>query len=211
MPLQNRVWPNGEIRAHAARGLFMGNRGGRLHDGEKRLGHRRWVSKSWIVCRTAFKDRHREVMGDGYTELFFLDEVTALAAGHRPCFECRRREADAFAEAWCRAEAATAPPRAAEMDRRLHAERLSAREKRLHAFPIDDMPDGAMIEIDGATFAVHSDALLRWSPGGYSAAGPRPNGCEVAVLTPPAVLSVLAAGYPPVWHDSAIALTGRSR
>ncbi len=97
MPLQNRVDPFGDLFADAARGLLMGNRGGRLHDGQRKLGARRWTSKQWICCRLQFKNRHRQVWGNSYTELFFLDEVTAFAAGHRPCFECRREEAERFA------------------------------------------------------------------------------------------------------------------
>ncbi len=211
MPLQNRVTPDGEIIMTPARGLFMGNRGGRLHDDEKRLGRRRWVTKSWIICRTAFKNRHRTVMGNSYTELFFLDEVTALAAGHRPCFECRRHDAKAFAAAWRRAVSAPIPPRAANMDARLHAERLSGRDKRYHVLPIDDLPDGAMVEIDGTAFAIRGDLLLSWSPGGYTEVRPRPRNAECPVLTPPAIVCALAAGYLPVWHDSAIALAGPSR
>jgi len=93
MPLQNRVDPFGELFADRSRGLFLGNRGGRLHDDDRALGRRRWASRQWICCRLEFKDRHRKVWGKSYTELFFLDEVTALAAGHRPCFECRRNDA----------------------------------------------------------------------------------------------------------------------
>jgi hypothetical protein len=97
MPLQNRVTPFGEFIATPARGLLMGNRGGRLHDDARTLGARRWASKQWICCNLDFDDRHRAVWANGYSELFFLDEVTAFAAGHRPCFECRRREAEHFA------------------------------------------------------------------------------------------------------------------
>ena len=95
-PLQNRVDPFGKICAIPARGALMGNRGGRLHTPEQRVV-RSWVSRRWITCRLTFRDRRRHVMGDSYTELFFMDEATALAAGHRPCFECRRADAKAFA------------------------------------------------------------------------------------------------------------------
>ena len=97
MPLQNRVSPFGELFATPARGTLMGNRGGRLHVAQRKLGARRWSSRQWICCVLDFKNRHRKVWGDSYTELFFLDEVTALAAGHRPCFECRRKDAETFA------------------------------------------------------------------------------------------------------------------
>jgi hypothetical protein len=143
MPLQNRVDPLGELFADAARGLFMGNRGGRFHD-ERKLGRRRWASRQWICCRLQFKNRHREVWGDGYTELFFLDEPTALAAGHRPCFECRREDARAFAACWQHAFSLAAAPRAAMMDEVLHAQRLDGRSKRIHRRMIDDLPDGAL-------------------------------------------------------------------
>ena len=111
MPLPNRVDPFGELFAAPARGTLMGNRGGRIHDDRRQLGARRWASKQWICCRLDFKDRHRTVWGDGYTELFFLDEVTAFAAGHRPCFECRRKDAERFAALFAGADPSSARPR----------------------------------------------------------------------------------------------------
>src|SRR5579864_4645810 len=132
MSLQNRVDPFGELIAVPARGLFMGNRGGRFHTDAKRLTARRWASRQWICCALDFKGRQRDVWGRFYTELFFLDEPTALAAGHRPCFECRRKEAEAFAERWREARRLAARPLADEMDEVLHAERLHGRAKRLH-------------------------------------------------------------------------------
>ena len=111
MPLQNRVSPFGELFATPARGLLMGNRGGRIHDDKRQLASRRWASRQWICCVLDFKNRQRKVFGAGYSELFFLDEVTALAAGHRPCFECRRRDAIAFAEYWSKPR-----PSAPQMD-----------------------------------------------------------------------------------------------
>ena len=130
MPLQTRITPFGELIADPARGLFMGNRGGRIHGADRKLTARRWASRQWICCRLDFKGRHRTVWGDSYTELFFLDEVTALAAGHRPCFECRRADALAFTDAWART--CGHHPRAAEMDATLHAERLDGRAKKTH-------------------------------------------------------------------------------
>lgn len=202
MVLQNRVSPFGEFIADPARGLFMGNRGGRLHDDDRALGRRRFVTRAWICCRLQFHSRHRTVWGDGYSELFFLDEPTALAAGHRPCFECRRKDAQAFAEAWQRAFNLTERPRAAEMDERLHAERLDGRGKRQHTLPIDDLPDGAFIAREEGAFALRGDVLLRWTPKGYDARIRRPRAVAVEVLTPPAILAVLAAGYRPRWHES---------
>ena len=129
MPLQNRVDPFGELFATPSRGLFMGNRGGRIHTDDQKLAKRRWASRQWICCVLDFKGRQRDVWGRYYTELFFLDEVTALAAGHRPCFECRRKDAEAFAAAWQQVFRLLRRPRADEMDLVLHAERLNGRAK----------------------------------------------------------------------------------
>jgi hypothetical protein len=112
MPLPNRVTPFGELFAAPARGLLMGNRGGRIHDDRRELATRRWASRQWICCKLAFNDRHRDVWGDSYTELFFLDEVTAFAAGHRPCFECRRQDAEDFAALFAGADPNSAHSRA---------------------------------------------------------------------------------------------------
>lgn len=204
MPLANRVTPFGDLVANPARGLLMGNRGGRIHDTARRLTARRWASKQWICCALDFKGRHRQVWGDGYTELFFLDEVTAFAAGHRPCFECRRADANAFADAWqggCGRRL-----RAPEMDAVLHSERLDGREKRTHRHAIAGLPDGAMVAIEGAAFAVSGDRLLCWSPVGYTGSRPRPASTDVELLTPPSTVAALASGYVPRWHPSAAAV-----
>ena len=206
MPLQNRVTPAGELVAVSARGMFMGNRGGRLHRDDRTLGSRRWTSRAWICCVLEFKARHRAVWANGYTELFFLDEPTALAAGHRPCFECRRRDAMRFAECWALARQTSARPRAAEMDRVLHAERLDERSKRRHRLRIETLPDGAMISMPDqpqSILAVQGERLLPWTPGGYRGAQARPHRIIVDVLTPPSILAVLAQGYCPHWHPSA--------
>jgi hypothetical protein len=206
MPLPNRVDPFGELIADPARGLFFGNRGGRFHRDDRTLGTRRWVSRAWICCRLEFKGRHREVWGKGYTELFFLDEVTALAAGHRPCFECRRAEAQAFVAAYAAARGLSVPPRAQEIDRVLHAERLDRRAKRRHRHALDELPDGAVLTMvgePGAAFALRGDTLLRWTPTGYGARCKRPRAIAAEVLTPPAMLAALSAGYAPRWHPSA--------
>jgi hypothetical protein len=200
MPLQNRVSPLGELFADAARGLLMGNRGGRLHRDDRTLATRRWVSRQWICCKLDFKNRHRDVWGDSYSELFFLDEVTAFAAGHRPCFECRRKDAERFAALFSGQEGRA---HAGAMDEVLQRERLDGRAKRTHRRGIDDLPDGAMIVIDGEAFAIRQQCLLRWTPSGYAPARSRPRGFAVEVLTPPAIVRVLAAGYQPLWHSSA--------
>jgi len=204
MPLPNRVSPFGELISTPARGTLMGNRGGKFHSGNKSLTSRRWTSRQWICCVLDFKGRQREVWGDGYTELFFLDEVTALAAGHRPCFECRRKDAEHFARLFSGKKQRAAAP---AMDMKLHAERLAGKAKRMHARPLDGLPDGAMIARDGEAYAVKGESLLRWTPFGYAAAQPRPRGIAVEVLTPPSSMAVLARGYRPRWHASACAFT----
>jgi hypothetical protein len=203
MPLQNRVNPFGELSAVPARGLFLGNRGRRFHTAAKTLTARRWASRQWICCVLDFKGRRHDVWGRYYTELFFLDEPTALAAGHRPCFECRRIGAEAFAEAWRKARRLPARPYADEMDDVLHGERLKGRAKRLYRRKIDALPDGAFIVLEDDAFAIRSEALLHWTPQGYDVRTPRPFGMTVDVLTPPAILAVLSAGYRPHWHPSA--------
>ncbi len=200
MPLQNRVDPFGNLFADPARGTLMGNRGGRIHNDERKLTARRWASRQWICCVLEFKNRQRDVWGRFYTELFFLDEVTAFAAGHRPCFECRRKDAETFARLFSgKGKRASAPA----MDRVLHAERLDGREKCLHRASIDALPDGAMIAMDGDAFAVRGKRLLRWRPQGYADLKARPQGIGVDVLTAPAILAVLVRGYAPRWHQSA--------
>ncbi len=197
MPLQNRVTPSGYLIITPARGSLMGNRGGRIHNDERRLTARRWASTQWICCVLDFKGRQRNVWGRFYTELFFLDEVTAFAAGHRPCFECRRQNAVDFASRF------PGPHKAPQMDAVLHAERLDGKAKRLHRRPIGDVPDGAMIALEGEAFAVRGKKMLRWTPSGYEEPKACPRGIDVDVLTPPAVLTVLAKGYVPLWHPSA--------
>lgn len=202
MPLANRVTPFADLIADPGRGLLLGNRGGRIHDRARRLGTRRWASKQWICCVLDFKNRHRRVWGDSYTELFFLDEVTAFAAGHRPCFECRRKDAQEFARLFPRAH------RAPAMDDVLHRERLDGRAKCLHRLALDTLPDGSMIAQGGEAFAVRGGHLLRWTPTGYEAPQPRPRGIESEVLTPPSIVNVLKQGYVPQWHPSAQAQPG---
>jgi hypothetical protein len=205
MPLQNRVTPSGALIAASSRGTLFGNRGGRFHRGDRTLGARRHVSRRWICCVLDFKGRHRDVWGKGYTELFFLDEVTALAAGHRPCFECRRDDANVFAGFWAKAHSLRRSPHADEMDAVLHRERLRGREKRRHRMALDALPDGAMLSFPGGpdeAFAVRGDGLRRWSPSGYRGATRRPRNVAVDVLTPPSIVKVLAAGFAPRWHES---------
>lgn len=201
MPLTNRVTPFGELIATPWRGLLMGNRGGRFHDPLRlELAGRPWRGRRWIICLTAFKDRQRQVWGSGYTELFFLDEVTALAAGHRPCAECRRHAARAFQNA-LRPCGGPAPGLAA-VDATLHAERLHDRSKRVHVRAAGTLPDGAVLLHAGRAWAVRGDIMHLWSPAGYGTIRPRING-DAPVLTPPTTLAALAAGYLPLWHPTA--------
>lgn len=201
MPLQNRVTPFGDIIATPERGLLTGNRG-IIHDPATRtLLTKRWATKAWLVCTCDFQGIRRNVMGGrSWTELFFLDEATALAAGHRPCFFCRREAAERFRAAWAAGNATAAPP-AATMDAVLHQERLRGRQKRLHPLttPVGELPDGAAVAAAGEACVSVGGHLLRWSPAGYlPTAFPAVDG----LLTPPSTLAALRAGYRPVLHPS---------
>lgn len=202
LTLQNRVAPFGDLLAVPARGLLMGNRGGRFHDpGSRTLSNRRWASRRWICCRLVFKDRRRTPWGSGYTELFFVDEVTALAAGHRPCFECRRADADSFRDA--AAAGLGGPPLLADgLDAVLHRERLDGRAKRLHPVDAASLPDGAMVSLGAQALAIRGDRALPWCPEGFGAPVARPVGA-VDALTSPTILAALREGYRPLWHPSA--------
>jgi hypothetical protein len=214
MPLQNRVTPEGEIIATPHRGLMMGNRGGAIHRQDQTLGPRRWASKQWIACALEFNGRHREVMSpNAYTELFFLDEATALAAGHRPCFECRRADAERFAALWARAYGRRERARAPAMDEALHAERLDRdRCKRIFLARRADLPNGVFIRYarrrsEPRACLVSGAVLLAWHPSGYtSLIVPATPNEHVEVLTPPSIVAVLSAGYRPMLHSSAAAL-----
>jgi hypothetical protein len=205
MPLQNRVTPTGEIVAVDARGLFMGNRG-ILHDTEKRLGRSRWKHKVWIVCLIDFRGRHRAVMAPRrYTELFFLDEAVALAAGHRPCFECRRKDYYAWQEAWRRGNSAPALPRAPEMDAILHRERIEPGTRRQQHWQarLGDLPDGAFVLWHGWPCLISAGKLRPWTHAGYDAGVVLPREESVPVLTPPSAVGALSGGYRPALHPSA--------
>ena len=196
-PLQNRVDPFGEFHSVAERGGLMGNRGGRLHRGDRTLSGRRWTSRRWIACVCAFKGRRREVWGNSYTELFFLDEPSALAAGHRPCFECRREAAKAFLAAF------PGRPRGADaMDEALHRERVENRAKRIWRTRLGDLPAGAMIARDRRAYAVRAGALLPWSFAGYGTPAPLEPGALADVLTPPSTVAALKSGYRPLWAEA---------
>ncbi|MGB3643099.1 MAG: hypothetical protein WBG88_00925 [Mesorhizobium sp.] len=218
MPLQNRVDPFGEIHAVPQRGLFTGNRG-ILHDPDtKTLLHKRWVLKAWIICRCEFKGVRREPMGRnrrgapgepdraGWTELFFLDEVTALAAGHRPCFYCRREQASDFRRRFGTAFGIDMP-RAPMLDQRLHRERLASggTPAKVDGATLAGLPDGAMFADGDAAYALRDGTALRWSFACYGErlAADGFAGREVRLLTPPTTLAVLRLGFRPVWHPTA--------
>jgi hypothetical protein len=205
--LQNRVDPLGEICASDARGMFTGNRG-IIHDPDaKTLLKRRWSTKAWIICVCAFGGRRREVMGRngrnggaGWTELFFLDEVTALAAGHRPCFFCQRERATAFRKHF------PAAGTASKIDDILHRERRASGGKPvpLSQDEVLQLPNGAMVEVNRAVFAALDGRFVPWSFHGYSTEVPdfTVNGM-VHLVTPASTVAALANGYQPIWHDSA--------
>ena len=198
MPLQNRVTPLSELVADPARGLVYGNRGC-LHDADGTIRRRHGVRR-WIACRLRFKDWHRSplLQPGRFTELFFLDEATAFAAGHRPCALCRRADYDAF-------RALVGGGGADAIDLVLHAERLDGRERRLHEVPLESLPDGAFVLRDDAPWLVRGTELLRWTPAGYTDRMPRQTG-TARLITPPTLTRVLASGWDgavPLLHPSA--------
>src|SRR5262245_51130841 len=195
MARRNRVFPTGEIVATPERGTLMGG-GGVLHDARGNIV-RPWQLKRWIVCVLEFRGRWRAVMTPGrYTELFFLDEATALAAGHRPCAECQRSRFDEFRAVW------RAGCTAVEMDQQLHAERVGEdRSKRTFEAGFDEMPDGVFVLADGSPMLLWGGRLLTWSPGGYGEAR-RPDG-RAKVLTPASIVRAIREGFTPSVHPSA--------
>jgi hypothetical protein len=202
MPLQNRVTPTGDIIATPHRGMFTGNRG-IIHDPATKTLTRRWAGPAWLICVCEFRGWRREVMGGrSWTELFFLDEATALAAGHRPCFYCRRDDANRFRAAWQLGNGVTRVL-ARDIDAVLHRERLDRGKKRLHALtmPLQQLPDGAMLQQGNESYLIVQGRALSWSPSGHRNAQ---NALQDArLLTPPSTLRALAAGYRPVLHESA--------
>jgi hypothetical protein len=208
MPRQNRVTPSGEIVAVPERGTMMGNRG-RLHDESGRI-RRPWQIRRWLLCRLEFNGRHRPVMAPNrYTELFFLDEATGLAAGHRPCFECRRKSFEAFQERWASANPGVlggGRPTADAIDEALHAERVGPdRSKQVFSATLAQLPDGVFVRSDEGLAHLHLEGqLLAWSPGGYSVRRRSRSDKEVLVLTPRSTVNAIRAGYRPEIHPSAM-------
>ena len=220
MPHRNRVTPYGEIVAIPERGTLMGNRGV-LHadDGEHR---RDWQVRRWIACRLEFKGRRRAVRQPRrWTELFFLDEATALAAGHRPCAECRREDYRRWQAAWPGDDTG-----ADAMDGVLHASRLDGRAKRTFDARLAELPDGVLVARGagraggagpaggaspaggagpaGAAFLLWRGALRAWTPAGYGAPEPARAAERVTVLTPRVTVDAIARGYAVSVHPSAM-------
>jgi hypothetical protein len=204
VPRQNRVSPFDELIVTSSRGTLMGNRGC-LHDPAQRI-RRAFVGRRWISCRLEFRGRRRRIMAPGrYTELFFLDEATALAAGHRPCAECQRARYTLFRRHWAAANGRRQPPSADEMDGVLHTERLDARRrKRTYTEMLSRLPGGVMVaEPGGRAHLVQDGRLLRWTPAGYRRAERRGADVRLTVLTPRSIVRAIADGYPVTVHDSA--------
>jgi len=204
--LHNRVTPFGQVVAVAARGLVYGNRGC-LHDETGRI-RRSYAGTRWIACRLEFKARRRRPLmrPGGFTELFFLDEATAFAAGHRPCAECRREDFNTFSEIWRAMHPGEI--RVAAIDARLQRERIDegTDARRLYDALLDELPDGAFVVDEGIAMLVRGDELLRWTPWGYTEAERRPRRRSVLLLTPPSLIEVLRAGWPssmPLLHPTA--------
>jgi hypothetical protein len=199
MALQNRVTPLGELVADPARGLVYGNRGC-LHDAQGRI-RRAYAGRRWISCRLRFRDwrRHPLMRPGRFTELFFLDEATAFAAGHRPCALCRRADYERFGEL-------VGATGADAIDAQLHRERLEGTRRRFHHARFDELPDGAFVLHEDRPHLVLGEALLAWTPGGYVDRSSRPKG-DATLVTPPTLIEVLRSGWTsvvPVLHPSAL-------
>ncbi|HEV2361056.1 MAG TPA: hypothetical protein VGS21_05095 [Acidimicrobiales bacterium] len=203
-PLQNRVTPTGDIVVHPSRGLLMGNRGS-IHRDDRTLGTTRWRSKMWICCVTDWYGVKRDVMPPGrWTALFFMDEATALSAGHRPCGYCRHDDHVHFGEAWAEGQGLAKRLKASEMDVVLHAERVErTRIKKTRPAEIGSLPDGAMVLHSGRPGLVLAGHVLPWDFYGYGRPEKLAPDTEVELLTPPAIVTVIRAGYKPIVHPSA--------
>jgi len=206
MPLQNRVDPYGRLRAVEARGAWMGNRG-ILHDAARRVVAA-WRLRRWITCTLAFKNRRREVFAPHrYSELFFLDEATSLAAGHRPCAECRRSRYRQFCAAWAAGNAEPSmeqPLRADEIDRILHSERVEpGGGKKTYEAVLSSLPAGVIVEHEGRAYLLRAGNLRPWSFSGYGPAAVVSPAVKVRVLTPQSIVETVRAGFEPQVHESA--------
>lgn len=208
MPLQNRVTPLGALEAVSARGAWTGNRGV-LHNGKKEIVAL-WRTKAWITCRLQYKGVHRIVFSPHtWSELFFLDEATAFAAGHRPCAYCRRERYNEFKRAWCEANSPlldSPNPRILLIDARLHRERVRRdRSKVTYSARFGDLPAGTFIALEGAPYLLWRGRLFPWSHWGYGEPrAPLPPEERVSVLTPASIVAMFRAGFLPEVHESVL-------
>jgi hypothetical protein len=212
VPLQNRVDPYGRLHAVAERGTLMGNRG-ILHDESRRLVAA-WRLRRWITCTLTFKGRRRQVFAPRrYSELFFLDEATALSAGHRPCAECRRKRYEEFREAWTAGRGVqSGRSRADDIDRVLHSERVEARsEKKTYDAALASLPHGTVVEWHSRPHLLLRGRLLPWSFAGYGPGSPAPASARVRVLTPESIVAAIRSGFVPGVHPSAVEPEGPRR
>ena len=208
MPLQNRVTPLGDLVAAPARGLVYGNRGC-LHD-ERGQIRRRYDGKRWIACRLEFRGwQRRPLLQPGrFTELFFLDEATAFAAGHRPCALCRREDYVRFGQSWH--ELHPGQVGADAIDAQLHSERVTPepRTQLRHTAAFADLPDGTFVLVGRAPWLVFGQSLLLWTPSGYAERTSRPGHGQAEMITPPSLVAVLRIGWQralvPILHPSAL-------
>ncbi|TFL17752.1 hypothetical protein [Jannaschia formosa] len=203
MPHPNRVQPDGSLATVPERGTMMGNRGV-LHDEAGEIGPKRWAHRNWVCCTLVPRGKPRKILRPGrYTELFFLDEAVALAAGHRPCAECRRADYERWRGAW--AEAFGTREGASAMDARLHAARAipGARRLRHETGTAADLPDGSFFAQAGRAFLLTGGRALPYAPDGYGSAEALATG-PVTILTNPVARAVLAGGYRPALHPSAV-------
>lgn len=208
MPLQNRVDPWGKLHANPSRAAtLMGNRG-ILHDDQQRIV-KSWVGKSWVACDPGYKniDRKPLFQAGRYSELFFLDEATAYAAGHRPCAYCQRERFNAFKTSWMDLRGERDPGTTMsikEVDATLHSERVTrSGEKVVFTRAFQDLPDGTFFELDGAAMLVHRRGPLRWGFDGYRPAEPVSKSLVVRVLTPASIVQLFGNGLSPRVHPSA--------
>ncbi|MGE4546092.1 MAG: hypothetical protein AB7D06_18540 [Pedobacter sp.] len=205
MPRQNRVTPFGELIATNARGMFMGNRGV-LHDSDGQLTSKRWTHPHWIICRLEFKGRKRTLMSPGcYTELFFTDEAVALAAGHRPCAECRREDFNRFKAAWIEGNSHlgfSSKTSIGEIDRVLQMERVNRSHRKItYQDRLGNLPDGTFFTALGSPgifICIWQGALWRWTPESYAEFGSLGADVMVEVLTPASTVNAMKAGFVPV-------------
>jgi len=204
MHLQNRVTPFGKLLATPARGLFMGNRG-ILHNEQGELTNKPWTHKSWVTCTLSYKGYKRTPKArkpNEYTELFFLDEATALAAGHRPCGQCRRRDFVRFVEYWIAGNEQPEETTIKQIDAQLHSERVTTQTC---AALIDELPDGVFVAFAAdpdTAWLLWNGELLKWQSAGYGERREKLAGTSVILLTPLSTVNAIAAGYTPHVHHN---------